>query len=819
LDGEGLTCLGACLDGVPLASTDFEATPQQFRLLNPPNRPFLLEVTTRIHPERNTALEGLYMSQGAYMTQCESEGFRHITYFYDRPDVMTRYAVRIEADATQYPYLLSNGNCIGSGTLPEGRHWVEWEDPFPKPSYLFALVAGSFARLVDTFLTSEGRTVQLQIYAHPHDIDRCRHAMSALQRSMKWDEDRFGRACDLDEYKIVVARDFNFGAMENKGLNIFNHALVVGDSQISSDEALLRIDHVVAHEYFHNWTGNRVTCRDWFQLCLKEGLTVFREHAYAKETGSHAIQRICQVQDLLEHQFPEDGGPLSHPPRPDRYMEISNFYTSTVYEKGGEIFGMLEGFLGKEAFRKGLDAYFIQYDGMAVTIEDLISILEKTTGISLQGYLPWFTHAGTPHVTVESSYNATTHTYTLTFQQRVKTVYPQGPVTFQIPISFSLLGPAGEVIPVSQKWGEPKKETHIYELCSTEESLTFSGISEKPVPCFLQGFSAPVALHYAYTDTELEHLFAYAQDPYCRWEAGQRLWKREFRLWQVAKQEGKIPHLSHGLSHGLQVLLESSLDPAFIALCVELPSFASFSLDQSPIQVEDTIWVREGLERAVAETFETQLWDLYHRHSTDLGYTAEGIAARRLKNVALCLLANLDIPRVKEAVWHQLAHGSNMTDQGAALGLVAEWQDPKSEEALAQFYSTYQTETGVVDLWLQAQGKASRIDTLARIESHLQNASLEWGNPNRIRALVGSFCRQNHRYFHHIDGTGYAFCAKMIISLDSTNPKIATALLRQLVEWKRYDTVRQALIKKELEGIAKVAVSKDVQELVTKALL
>ncbi len=820
LHGKDLELQSVRIDGVPVSSDAYSAEGGAFTLHCPPTQAFALEITTRIYPERNMAMEGLYVSQGAYMTQCESEGFRRIAYFYDRPDVMALYRVRIEADAARYPYLLSNGNCIGKGILPEGRHWVEWEDPFAKPSYLFALVAGNFAVLEDHFTTSEGREVKLSIYAHPQDVARCGHAMSALQRTMKWDEDTFGRVCDLDEYKIVVARDFNMGAMENKGLNIFNHALVVGDPSLSTDTSLLRIDHVVAHEYLHNWSGNRVTCRDWFQLCLKEGLTVFREHLYAQNTGSAATQRLAEIQYLREVQFAEDASPLSHPPRPDRYMEINNFYTVTVYEKGGEVFGMLRRLLGAVAFRQGLDAYFDKFDGMAVTVEDLIAVMETTTGRNLQQFLRWFTCAGTPQVKVESHYDAQLKTYSLCFSQRVETAYAHAPadVVFHIPVSLALLDATGASIPFALEAGGEKSADPLYELREATQTLVISGIEAAPTPCFFQGFSAPVELEYDYSFADLQHLFAHAKDPYCRWEAGQRLWKREFATWMNDRQVGTLSALSQGLLVGLQGLLASDLDPAFVAACLEIPSFVVFALGQSPVDVEGTLAVRRGLERAVARVLEPTLWQVYRRYEADLGYTQAGIASRQLKSLCLELLNVLDTSQAEILAYRQFMEAKNMTDRFAALSIFATRSSPMGKEVLEAFYKQYRQEDGVIDMWFQAQGRAEREDALEVVVALCEHPDFSWTNPNRLRALISSFCRHNPQAFHAADGSGYRFCREKVQQIEGQNPQLAAAFVRVLVDWKRYDTGRQGKMRQELETLRAHSPSKEVLELVTQAL-
>ena len=819
LHGKDLELKSVCVDGVMQTSGAFSATPETLILHHPPAQAFTLEISTCIYPQRNTAMEGLYVSQGAYMTQCESEGFRRITYFYDRPDVMALYQVRIEADATRYPYLLSNGNCVGKGLLPEGRQWVEWEDPFAKPSYLFALVAGDFAVLEDRFTTSEGREVKLSIYAHPHDVQRCQHALSALQRTMKWDEDTFGRICDLDEYKIVVARDFNMGAMENKGLNIFNHALVVGDSATSTDASLLRIDHVVAHEYLHNWSGNRVTCRDWFQLCLKEGLTVFREHLYAQQTGSAAVQRLSEIQHLREAQFAEDAGPLSHPPRPDRYKEINNFYTLTVYEKGGEVFGMLRRLVGEINFRRGLDTYFATYDGMAVTVEQLIAVMETTTGQDLQQFLRWFTCAGTPRVTVESQYDTQTKAYTLTFSQEVKTVYPQPQdVCFHIPISLALLDTTGAPLAFSLVAGGEKRTEQLYELREKTQTVVIEGLSVPPVPCFLQGFSAPITLIYTYTLAQLQHLFAYGEDPYCRWEAGQQLWKQEFETWMQARMLGHTVQLSEGLLSGLRALLAANLDPAFVAACLEVPSFGVFALMQSTVDVEGTLQVRYELERALAATLESTLWETYSRHEADLGYTQAGIASRRLKNLCLHVLSRLDTCQAENLAHRQFTQAQNMTDRFAALSVFATKSTTLSKQVMKDFYTSYRDEAGVIDMWFQAQSSAEREDALEVVEALCKHPDFSWSNPNRLRAVISSFCRHNPKGFHAADGSGYRFCREKVQEIDGKNPALAAAFVRVLVDWKRYDAGRQEKMRGELEALRTQQPSKEVLELVTQAL-
>ncbi len=793
LHGEELKLIRAAIDGdviTPEVTTEGLTAPV-------PDAPFVWEAVVEIDPGNNTALEGLYMSNGMYCTQCEAEGFRKITYYPDRPDVMSTFTVRINGDL---PVLLSNGNPSGKG---EG--WAEWVDPWPKPAYLFALVAGELIAHPGQFTTKSGRDVELNLWVRPGDEGKCAFGMEALKKSMKWDEDVYGREYDLDVFNIVAVDDFNMGAMENKGLNIFNSSAVLASPETSTDMNFERIEAIIAHEYFHNWTGNRITCRDWFQLCLKEGLTVFRDAQFTSDMRSAPVKRIHDAIDLRARQFPEDNGPLSHPVRPESFQEINNFYTSTVYEKGAEVIGMLKRLVGDEAYSKALDLYFDRHDGQACTIEDWLKVFEDTTGRDLTQFKRWYSQSGTPRVSVAEDW--TDGTYTLTLRQRTEPTPGQEDKQPQvIPIAVGLLGPNGDEI----------RATEVLELTEAEQSFTFTGLAAKPVPSILRDFSAPAILEHEISNAERAFLLAHDTDPFNRWQAGRSL--AEDTLLRMITDEA-TPDTDY-LDGLLAVLRNEALDPAYRALMLGLPTqseLAATLFDKGITPDPMAIWrAVETLRQATAQHVQDLLPRLNSETLVDAPYqpNAEQSGKRALGSAALALTSRLD-GGAKAA--EQYARADNMTLQLAALSCLL--RAGKGERELAAFYDQWQHDRLVMDKWFAMQvlmtGPEKTVETAHRLTEH---ADFNWKNPNRFRALMGSLAG-NHAGFHQANGAGYALLADWLIRLDPVNPQTTARMCSVFQTWKRYDADRQALILAQLNRIADTPnLSRDTTEMVTRIL-
>ena len=824
LHGEQLVLESIELDGQQLSATDYQLEADSLSIKVVPDR-FELIITTRIKPQDNTELSGLYKSSGNFCTQCEAEGFRRITYFLDRPDVMARYTTTISADRQRYPILLSNGNLIESGETDDGRHWVRWEDPFPKPSYLFALVAGTLASIEDRFITASGREVQLLVYVQPHNLDMCDHAMQSLKKAMRWDEEVYGREYDLDCYMIVAVDDFNMGAMENKGLNVFNSKFVLARPDTATDMDYQNIEGVIGHEYFHNWSGNRVTCRDWFQLSLKEGFTVFRDQEFTADMTSRGVKRIQDVNQLRTYQFREDAGPMAHPVRPDSYVEINNFYTTTVYNKGAEVVRMLHTLLGAEGFRHGTDLYFQRHDGQAVTTEDFVCALEDANGVQLQQFRNWYSQAGTPVVQVERHYNPVAQTYALTLQQHCPDTPGQHEKQpFHIPISMMLFDAQGQALPL-QLYGEsqPQGTERVLQLCQEQESFVFQDISAEPVPSLLRGFSAPVRLEMEYTDAELSFLLAHDTDPYSRWEAGQRLAVRLILTltdaWQ-AKLEMQVPaFFDHAFT---AVLSAKDIDPAFKALALTLPSETYLAEFMSVIDPLALHKARQFLRRHLAEHLR-DIWLQTYREHTCVGpyqTDAEAVGMRSLRNVCLAYLMELDSDtEVVALCLEQLRAGQNMTDVMAALASLAQRDEPIADQCLAEFYERWQNEPLVVDKWLSVQALSSRPDTLNRVKALTRHPAFSLKNPNKVYALLRGFSQGNPVRFHAPDGSGYIFMGEKISELDRINPQVAARLVAIFNDWRRYDDNHQRMLRDTLITLRdNVRISKDIYEIVSKAL-
>ncbi len=823
LDGRQLELLEIRLDGADLPASRWQVDDQGLTVTGVPPRG-RLETLVRIAPAANTALEGLYLSGGLYCTQCEAEGFRKITYYPDRPDVMARYTVTLAAERAACPVLLANGNHSAVGELPEGRHFATFIDPFPKPGYLFAVVAGDLALVEDHFVTASGRRVSLQIFVAEGRQGQCGHAMTALKHAMRWDEERFGLECDLDEYKVVAVDDFNSGAMENKGLNIFNAKGVLADPQSATDADYQWIEGTIGHEYFHNWTGNRVTCRDWFQLSLKEGLTVYRDQEFSADFGSRPVKRISDVRLLRTGQFAEDSGPMAHPVRPASYVEINNFYTATVYNKGGEVVRMLHTLLGADAFRRGHDLFIARHDGQAVTTDDFLAAMAAATGTDLGQFARWYSQAGTPRLEVAGHYDPVEASYTLTIRQSTPPTPGQpDKEPLLIPLAVGLLGPDGHDLPL-QLAGEarPGGTTRVLRVSAAEETFRFVNLPAQPLPSLLRNFSAPVRLAFPYSDEELAFLFAHDSDPFNRWEAGQRLATRLLLAMVAAGQQGgEAPSPAAFIAAFRAALGDPGADPAFLALALTLPAEGELA---DAMAVADPLAVhaaRQLLRRQLAEALGAEFAACLAALSDSGPYAvdAAAIGRRSLKNLCLAYLAAAGGAEAAADCLARCRAADNLTDRLAALVALAGMERPEYDEALADFYAVCRDNPLVIDKWLNAQATSCRADTLPRVVALLDHPAFTLKNPNRVRALVGAFALANPAVFHAADGSGYRFVADRIIEIDPLNPQLAARLAGSLSRWRRYGEERQGQMRGQLERIrAQAGLSRDVGEIVGKSL-
>jgi len=818
LDGEGLEPIWVRVDGRELAAGDYQIDQESLTLQDPPAA-FVLESEVVIAPENNTALEGLYRSGGMFCTQCEPEGFRKITWFVDRPDVMACFTVRIEADRAACPVLLSNGNPREHGDLAGGRHYAEWDDPIPKPSYLFALVAGDLRHIEDRHVTASGREVRLRVYVEPENIDKCDHAMRSLINAMRWDEENYGREYDLEVYNIVAVNDFNMGAMENKGLNVFNSKYVLARPDTATDQDFLGIEGVIAHEYFHNWTGNRITCRDWFQLSLKEGFTVFRDQEFSADMGARGVKRIEDVRLLRAHQFAEDSGPMAHPIRPNAYIEINNFYTVTVYEKGAEVVRMQANLLGEATFRKATDLYFERHDGQAVTTEDFVSCMADASGRDLSQIQHWYDYAGTPLLRVSEDYDPGSQRYTLRFTQSVPDTPDQtDKPPFLIPVVTGLVGPDGNDMVVRREGDTVALHQHTLELREADQTFVFEGVAAAPVPSLLRNFSAPVKLEFGYSDEQLMFLMANDSDGFNRWDAGQTLSRRVLLTMVEAIQRGGAPVVPDGLLAAFRGTLRSdSGDPALIAEVLSLPGIGYLGDFMATVDVDALFAARQALRRTIGESLRDDLIALYDRLHDAAPYapTPDAIGRRSLRNR---ILSYLSAAGDEARCIAQYREQHNMTDVMAALTLIADGEHPEREAVLADFEGRWRQDALVMDKWFAVQGMSSREDTLERVRSLMTHDSFSLHNPNKVRALIGSFANANPKRFHAADGSGYAFLRDQVLALDPANPQVAARLVRALSRWQRYDPARQALMHSVLEDVAAAKVSKDVYEIASKSL-
>ncbi|EJV0277225.1 aminopeptidase N [Vibrio parahaemolyticus] len=814
LDGEGLELRSVKVNGEDWAHHEVK---EASLVLSDLPAEFELEIITKIDPEANTALEGLYKSGGAFCTQCEAEGFRRITYYLDRPDVLAKYTTKVIADKATYPYLLSNGNRIAQGEAENGRHWVQWQDPHPKPAYLFALVAGDFDVLRDKYTTMSGRNVDLEIFVDKGNLDRAGHAMTSLINSMKWDEERFGLEYDLDIYMIVAVDFFNMGAMENKGLNIFNSKFVLANDQTATDRDYLGIEAVIGHEYFHNWTGNRVTCRDWFQLSLKEGLTVFRDQEFSSDLGSRAVNRIDNVRIIRGPQFAEDASPMSHPIRPDKVIEMNNFYTLTVYEKGSEVIRMYHTLLGEEGFQKGMKLYFERHDGTAATCEDFVSAMEDATGVELKQFRLWYSQSGTPTLRVNSEYNAEAKTYALTVEQFTEATQDQAEKqALHIPFDIELYDSKGQIIPLIIN-GESVH--NVLDIKQDKQTFVFENVAEQPVPSLLREFSAPVKLEYDYSDAELIFLMKHATNDFARWDASQMLLAKYIRQNVNNVQTGSEVQLSEDLIDAFRgVLLDENLEPAFIAQVFSLPSINEITGWYKQIDVDAVDTVLNSITVSLSAALEDELSATYHTLK-QAEYTIDhaAIGKRALRNQCLQFLAHTD--KGNTLVKAQYEAANNMTDTIAAMSAANSAQLECREELMADYSDKWKHDGLVMDKWFALQGTNPAEDALEKVKATMNHEAFSLKNPNRTRSLIGSFLSANPVRFHDKSGSGYQFAGDILRQLNDSNPQVASRMIDPLLKFRKYDEARQAMIRAELEKLkAMDNLAKDLFEKVTKAL-
>jgi aminopeptidase N len=825
LDGQNFNLLSVAIDGQVLDQSCYQQSAECLTINTVPDQFELLSIT-ELKPQDNTTLEGLYKSKTMFCTQCEAEGFRNITYYLDRPDVMSVFTTTIEADKSLYPVLLSNGNFIEAGDADNGRHWIRWDDPFKKPAYLFALVAGDLQFTEDNFTTMNGKQVCLRIYVEAKDLDKCEHAMSSLINAMRWDEQVYGREYDLSIFNIVAVDDFNMGAMENKSLNIFNTSCVLAKAATTTDAGFQRVEGVVAHEYFHNWSGNRVTCRDWFQLSLKEGFTVYRDAEFSSDMGSRTVKRVEDVSLLRTVQFAEDGGPMAHPVRPESFIEISNFYTVTIYEKGSEVVRMIANLLGPELFRKGSDLYFDRHDGQAVTCEDFVKAMEDASGTDLQQFRRWYSQAGTPRLTVSWQYDAQLQSLTLTVSQHCPATPGQAEKQpFHIPLAVALIGQQGE-LPLQLAGAAssaPVSTELVLDVTEAEQQFVFEQVEEDAVPSLLRGFSAPVKLSCNYSRDQLMLLMSKDSDGFVRWDAAQQLGVQVLHDMITALQAGEEMVLDARLLEAYRtVLLDSSLDKAMVALMLQLPTEAYLAEIAEVVDVQAIHTARSTARKLIAEQLQEQLWQVYHDNQLQEVYqaNADQIAARSLKNTVLAYLMLLDNELALQACSEQFDRSENMTDVLAAFNcLLNSPYEAEKARVLEVFYQRWHDESLVVNQWFMAQAVCTVPGALERVKQLMTHPAFDIKNPNKVRSLIGAFCGQNAVNFHQPVGAGYRFLTEQILFLNTVNPQVASRMVGPLTKWRKYPQHQQQLMKAELEQImAEPELSRDVFEVVSKSL-
>jgi aminopeptidase N len=830
LHGDELQLVALRMNGKTLTKREYQIDAGMLRIPNAPVS-VTLEIETLTSPQKNTSLSGLYVSNGNFFTQCEAEGFRKITYFPDRPDVMAKYKVMLRADKKKYPVLLSNGNLLEQGDLGDGRHYALWEDPFKKPSYLFALVAGQLVCQEEQFRLKSGREALLQVWVEEGNLDKTQHAMDSLKNSIRWDEERFGLELDLDRFMIVAVGDFNMGAMENKGLNIFNTKFVLANPRVATDVDYANIESVVGHEYFHNWTGNRVTCRDWFQLSLKEGLTVFRDQEFSADmigtASGRAVKRIDDVRVLRQAQFPEDAGPMAHPVRPDSYVEINNFYTVTIYEKGAEVVRMYQTLIGRDGFRKGMDLYFERHDGQAVECDDFRAAMADAGDRDFSQFERWYSQAGTPRLTASLQYDAARKTCDLTLSQSCPATPGQAEkLPFHIPVAVGLLDSTGRDMTLKLEGGKPVRgqKTIVLELLQEEQTFRFTDVAEKPVPSLLRDFSAPVILEYAYTDEELAFLMANDSDSFNRWEAGQRLASRKLKVMTEAITAHNVASASQvdtSLIDAFKATLQdNALDAAFLELAMALPSEGMLAEQMDVIDPLAIHHARRDLRFSLAQALRADWLAAYDANQTPGLYSPDAVSAgkRGLKNLALSYLAELDDSAAHALIETQYRNAGNMTDRMAALSALVNTSASGKTAALDMFYREFKNDPLVVDKWFMLQAMA-RTTNVAAVRSLMSHPAFTLKNPNRARSLIFSFCNGNPASFHAPDGSGYKFWADQVIALNTINPQVAARLARSLDRWRKFTPALQVKMKAALKHVAKAPkLSRDVNEVVTKAL-
>ncbi|XP_042024351.1 puromycin-sensitive aminopeptidase-like isoform X1 [Salvia splendens] len=832
LDGADLKLIVLKVNGEVVKEDDFHVDSRHLTLSSPPSGKFTLEIVTEICPQKNTSLEGLYKSSGNFCTQCEAEGFRKITFYQDRPDIMAKYTCRIEGDKSLYPVLLSNGNLIEQGDLEGGRHFAVWEDPFVKPCYLFAVVAGQLESRHDTFITRSGRKVSLRIWTPAQDLPKTAHAMYSLKAAMKWDEDVFGLEYDLDLFNIVAVPDFNMGAMENKSLNIFNSKLVLASPETATDGDYAAILGVIGHEYFHNWTGNRVTCRDWFQLSLKEGLTVFRDQEFSSDLGSRPVKRIADVSRLRSYQFPQDAGPMAHPVRPHSYIKMDNFYTVTVYEKGAEVVRMYKTLLGAEGFRKGMDLYFKRHDGQAVTCEDFFAAMRDANGADFSNFLLWYSQAGTPRLSVVSNYNTEAKTYSLKFSQEVPPT-PGQPVKepMFIPVALGLLGSDGKDMPLSSVYHDGMLEsisnnsqpayTTVLRVTKKEEVFVFNDILERPVPSILRGYSAPIRMDSDLTDADLYFLLANDSDEFNRWEARQVL-ARKLMLTLVSDyQQNKPLVLNHQFVNGIKsVLCDLSLDKEFIAKAITLPGEGEI-MDMMEVADPDAVHaVRSFIRKQLASELKNELLSTVsnNRSSENYEFDHQNLSRRALKNTALAYLGSLEDAEITELALHEYNTATNLTEQFAALVALDQIPGEVRDDVLADFYHKWEHEYLVINKWFALQAMSNAPGNVENVRKLLNHPAFDLRNPNKVYSLIGGFCGSSVN-FHAKDGSGYKFLGELVVQLDKINPQVASRMVSAFSRWRRYDETRQNHAKAQLEMILSAnGLSENVFEIASKSL-
>jgi len=824
LHGHELELLGVTLDGQALTAKQYEANAESLTIHELPDQ-FTLSIQTRIFPQKNTALEGLYKSSKMFCTQCEAEGFRRITYYLDRPDVMSVFETRIIADQQKYPVLLSNGNMTHSEKLADGRHLTVWQDPHKKPCYLFALVAGDLQHIEDSFTTMSGTQVALRIYVEPQNIDKCDYAMDSLKRAMTWDEEVYGREYDLNIFNIVAVDDFNMGAMENKSLNIFNSSCVLANPKTATDAAYQRIEAIVAHEYFHNWSGNRVTCRDWFQLSLKEGFTVFRDACFSADMGSSTVKRIEDATMLRTVQFAEDAGPMAHAILPASFIEISNFYTVTIYEKGAEVVRMIHNLLGADLFRKGSDLYFSRHDGQAVTTNDFVVAMEDASGIDLRQFRNWYHQAGTPELTVSDEYDAQKQQYKITFTQSCPdTPESDNKEPFHIPLQIGLHLQDGSEAPLHcDNDVDFNAKTSVISLKKPQQSFVFSNVSTAVVPSLLRGLSAPVKLHYPYTREQLLFLMRHDTDGFNRWDAGQALATDiilELADCVLANKALTLDERLIGVFR--ETLKQSDLDKAMVVKMLTLPSIAFLMEQQSPAHVQALYAARHFVKKTLASELHGQFSDIYQENDITGAYKPnyDAMAQRSLKNLSLQYLLESDREQYLSLAVEQFEKANNMTDQSAALSAIVNSRHrDTAASVLQQFYQQWCHDPLVINQWFSIQAGSDYLQGVDACNELLSHEAFDMKNPNKVRSVIGVFAGQNLRHFHAVNGQGYSWLADRIIELDALNPQIASRLLGPLTKWKRLSVESGQLMKLALEKIlAHGNLSKDVYEVVSKSL-